>query len=123
MTSAWTSSRRRLGWAAWLAAVALLAQGLWPASAMARTDEAGFHVQMCTPHGLTDPAQAPAQTSGDCCSLCVLSPAVAPAEAPAVPLPVRYAVRQDLSTPPSDAPEPRALAPPRPPSQGPPPSV
>lgn len=122
MTSVWTSRNRRL-WAAWLAILTLMAQGLWPASAMARANDAGFQVQMCTPHGLSDPAQPPAQTGDDCCGLCVLSPAIAPATAPDLPLPVRYQVRQDRAALSSDAPDPRARAPPRPPSQGPPVTV
>jgi hypothetical protein len=120
MTSRRTTRGRPLGWAAWLAAFALLAQGLWPASAMARVGDADFHVQMCIPQGMTDQAPAPGHAGDDCCGSCVLSPAATPVTSVAVPLPVRYEIRQDRSARPIDTPEPRARGPPRPPSRGPP---
>lgn len=107
-----------------LLAWALLAQGLWPASAMARPHaDGGFVVQMCTPQGLqaaTPDHPPPAGDHRDCCDLCVMA---APAPLPAVAAaaaPVSYARAVEHLAPAEIGFTQLARPPPRPPSQAPP---
>lgn len=105
-----------------LAMLALVVQLLLPAAAMAK---AGPDMVICTGKGAVtvaaDAGQPPARGfAGLACQDCVTTAVAAlPAPGPA-PIPVRYAVQAPPSAQTGSAAQPRARAPPRPPSTAPP---
>jgi len=110
-----------------LAALAVLAQTLVPAVAMARSTSAGEAIIICTAEGaklIRVGGEEPAPTKifgGFKCGQCVAASLAAITPDPAATIaPVRYAVRLEVAIVRTLGVRGHARAPPRPPGQGPP---
>jgi len=125
MTPTSTMRRRTAGLAALIGVLALLAQALLPAAALAATAAGARQVELCSTEGdrivVLDRHGAPVKPfAGLPCLDCV--GAVTAAVAPPVPAmePVVYAVAADYAAPAREPPCPTIRGPPRPPSRAPP---
>ncbi len=112
---------------AWLAAIAVLAQTLVPAIAMARSTTRGEAIVICTVEGAKlvrvggDKPVPEKMFGGFKCGQCVAASLAAVTPDPAATsVPVRYAARIEVAVVRTLGVRGHARAPPRPPGQGPP---